>query len=75
MKLSDAAKQYEACMKNPADGCLCENCPLYKIVKIPTGEIHDETGQFTWQIQGCSLMAAFEKWLKNKKPGKPIDFE
>jgi len=70
MKLLDAVKQYEECM-NGDSGCLVENCPLHKEVKIVSGAPYDEYGSFVWKIGGCSLMGAFEKWLKSKRPGTP----
>lgn len=73
MKLSEAIKHYEQCFgpENPSQGCYYENCPLLDIVKVTSGDIHDEEGQITWKIQGCSLLAMFEGWLKRKKPGTP----
>jgi len=69
MKLSDAVKQYEECMSQDA-GCLVQNCPLHLTVSIASGEPYDETGQHIWKISGCSVMGAFERWLKYRKPGK-----
>jgi Zn-finger protein len=75
VKVSEAAKYYEDCMEHPeiAD---CENCPLYKILTIKIGEgFGSDGGSITWKIQGCSLVDVFEQWLKDKKPGTPIDSE
>jgi len=79
MKLSEAVKCYEECFdpKNPKGkyGCLYENCPLYEDVKIENGSPDDKQCQLTWKIEGCTLMAQFEKWLKYKKPGIPYPEE
>jgi len=71
MKLLDAVKQYEECMNNLGSGCLVENCPLHKEVKIDAGGLYDEKGRLTWKISGCSLLGMFETWLKSKRPGTP----
>lgn len=75
MKLSEAAKIYEECMKgtNLAPLKDCSGCPLYKFMTLDFGEKHDAHGKLTWKIQGCSMMAFFEQWLKTKKPGQPIN--
>lgn len=74
MKLSDAAKQYEECMKEPGP-CLMRNCPLYKEISIQAGSPDAEWGQLTLKIEGCSLMGRFSDFLRKKKPGEPIDEE
>lgn len=74
MKLSEAVKQYEKCMSQDS-GCLVDNCPLHKDMEIDAGCLHDEKGQLTWRIGGCTVMGIFEEWLKRKKPGKPYPDE
>jgi hypothetical protein len=71
MKLSDAAKHYEECFgpENPDFGCLYDNCPLHKNIRITAGVPYDEGGEIAWRIEGCSLMAKLERWLKGRKPG------
>ncbi len=72
MNLMEAVKQYEECMKGPGY-CLMEPCPLHKKIKIDAGDVSDEKGELTWRVEGCTLMAMFERWLKNKKPGVKVD--
>ncbi|MCK9435725.1 MAG: hypothetical protein M0Q12_00790 [Synergistaceae bacterium] len=72
MKLSEAVKQYEECMRNRTDTVDCGTCPLFGMMRLDIGDPHDETGGITWTIQGCSIMGIFEKWLKNKKPGTAL---
>lgn len=75
MKLSEAVKCYEECFgpdnSEGAGGCLYDNCPLHEEIEITTGSPHDEGGQITWRIEGCSLLTGLEAQLKDKKPGVP----
>jgi len=74
MRLSDAAKQFEECMK--AGGpCLVKDCPLAKEITVKVGDQDQEFGQITWRLEVCSLMGRLQDWLKNKKPGEPYDEE
>lgn len=72
MKLSDAAKQYEECMKE-GGSCLVKNCPLQQEIPVKIGDKGDEFGQLTWRVEGCTLMGRFQDWLKKKKPGTPYE--
>jgi Zn-finger protein len=75
MKLSEAARYYEKCMKHLEESD-CGSCPLYKVMTLELGDRPgDAHGKITWKIQGCSMMAYFETWLKSKKPGQPIEIE
>lgn len=71
MKLGEAVKQYETCMKGDF-GCLADNCPLLQQISLAIGEPTDIDGAIRWKIGGCSLMSRFEEWLKRKKPGTPV---
>lgn len=72
MKLSEAIKQYEECMKDPGP-CRVKNCPLHKEVILKMGGPSDDYGSITWKLGGCSLMGVFEDFLKNKRSGEPYD--
>jgi len=74
MKLSDAAKQYEECMKEGGP-CLVKDCPLHGDITLKIGNPSDEFGTITWRVEACSLMGRFQDWLKKKRPGKPYDDE
>ena len=73
MKLLDAVKRWEVCHNQPTRiyGCLLEDCPLHEDITIRTGD--SVSGEATLKIQGCMLIGALEAFLRNKKPGSPID--